>query len=335
MRAIYYTNKQLRPLLDPRPLSRVDGILRPLLPELVKIIKCKNYKKRTSLQIICFIVDLLELNDGTIACFTINGIYLMAYTNHNNSLEIIKSFPIKLSLSAGGKAIHCKEDLILDDLGFECIRVFDRNFKQIQTIQQNFNSLLKVSENSFICQNYNSIMLYSKKRDFEEYRIKYEFSFKTYGPIGFTMEYLPKQKLLLHGFKKVIHVYSEVNRDNNQILSGHNDEISSITRIGDEKFASCSKYGEIKFWCIDDINSIKCTETITGQVKGNLTLQFLDQDFMITKCKSEMKIWSSSNNACIRTFNENSGIRRLIITKNKMIVTATTDHKVNVWKVSN
>ena len=44
------------------------------------------------------VLDLLELNDGTIACFTITGIYVMIKI-HNNSLEITKSFPIALSPS--------------------------------------------------------------------------------------------------------------------------------------------------------------------------------------------------------------------------------------------
>lgn len=338
-RSIYYSNKKLRPLLDPRPLSRVEGILRPILPELVDQIHL-NFKKNTSLQMDSFIIDLLQLNDGKFVCFTVTGINLIEYNTHNNSLEIKKNFPIILLPSLSKKSIQCNDDIILIDDNTGRIRVFDKNLVEIQIIQRydisTKNSVVKLSENSFIYQDNSYDRLYSKEED-NMYKLKteYEDRFKySFGSCGYTMEYLPRQKLFLLFNKNVIKVNSGINQPkNHKKLTYHNDEISCITVIDDVKFATCSKDGEIKFWSIDEQNIINSTETIMGLQKGNLTLHLLDQDYMITKCRSEMKIWSKSNNKCIKTFNENSGIRRLISSKNNIILTATTDNKINVWKI--
>jgi WD40 repeat protein len=109
--------------------------------------------------------------------------------------------------------------------------------------------------------------------------------------------------------------------------------------INDETFASGNP-GEIKIWSIKDYSKTElifsCIKSINAHEESmhGISLHLLGNDLMVSESgEDEFIIWDVKKYKCIKTYKEDSYIKRLIVTKNCDIITATYDNKVNLWKI--
>jgi WD40 repeat protein len=134
---------------------------------------------------------------------------------------------------------------------------------------------------------------------------------------------------------KTINVLNLLKEKSIKTLNGHSNDVTSLTFLNDETFASgCFK--EIKIWSIK--GNIECIKTIDAHDSNGygIVLNSLGNDFIVSRASEgcEFKIWDVKSYECLKTYNEDSAINRLIVTKNQDIITETKDMKVNVWKIS-
>jgi hypothetical protein len=55
---------------------------------------------------------------------------------------------------------------------------------------------------------------------------------------------------------------------------------------------------------------------------------------MVSRANDEFTIWDAKTYECLKTYKEDSDIRKFIVTKNKNIITTKKDMKVSVWEIS-
>jgi hypothetical protein len=131
-RTIYWINKKLRPLLPDSPIR----------------INIDRLKKYPSYQLDERLCGILELNDGTFACWATEGMKLLKISGDSLELELIKSFPFKakgwtLPIKQKNENIIFRSDKELTICDKEFVLI--EKFKESNWIQ----SLCKLSELSF------------------------------------------------------------------------------------------------------------------------------------------------------------------------------------------
>jgi WD40 repeat protein len=294
----------------------------------------KNYKKCSSYKLDNQLRGILELNDGTISCFTDKEIKLFKNTG-NNSFELIKSFPLKIDYWTS--PIQLENGNIIFRSGWNELTHCNKDFKVIETYKEYeyIRTLCKISKLSYAIGLPNGIIkIYSRNEKTQKYDIYKEYKYHSYRV--YSLLYLPKQNFLLSGLhNRTINVLSLSEGWSIKKLTDHNSPVFSLISLNDETFASGSFDGVIKIWFIKGDTSIECITTIKAHEENiyGIDLNVLGNEFIISRSGIEFKIWNVSTHECIKTFYEDSLIDRLIVTKNQNIITATEDNKVNMWKI--
>jgi hypothetical protein len=316
-RTIYWMNKKLRPLLPDSPLKIIKYSIK----------KCSSYKFEDYLN------GILELNSGNISCFTTEGIKLLKL--RGNKLILIESFPLKTSDNTS--AIQQGNGNIIYISGYN-LTILDENFNLIEKYEESswIRSLCSISDHSFaIGLSDGRIKIYSKINS-----TKYHFKeYKYHSSNVWSLLYLPKQNYLLSGSYETMNVLNLSDEKSIKKLTDRNHWFTSIILPHDETFASSSKR-EIKIWSFKKESDFSieciCKKTIDDddeeQSYDSISLHLFTNDFLVSRSNDEFKIWDLKNYECLKTYFEDSFIERLIVTKNKSIITVTKN-EVNVWKI--
>jgi WD40 repeat protein len=321
-RTIYWSNKKLR----------------ELLPNSALIININSLKKCSTFHSDGDVLNLLELTDGNIACWTKQGISLLKYIN-TECLELVKKFPFQ-SVDNTHPIQH--NDNIIYTFCHE-LKICDKEFNIIEIFNESSNiySLCNISKFSFAFGLANGkIKIYTRNPDTHKYKVK-EYKLDTTHIM--SLLYLPKLHFLLYGsIDGSIKVLCLSNGNVVQKLRGHTICTSSLVSINDITFASGSRNGEIKIWSIVDKSFFKLIKRIKAHQKSkfyNLHIQPLGKDFIVSKSDhtnkngKEFKIWDLKTYKYINRYKEDSNIQNLIVTKNKNIITVL-NNKLNIWKIS-
>jgi WD40 repeat protein len=290
----------------------------------------QNFKKCSSLKFNHDINGLLELCDGSFPCWTKNEIKLLKLDG--DKLELIKSFYINTFDSWIFPIKQKKGNIIFKGSSKE-LTICDKDFNVIKRYEKssNIKSLCSISNLSFaIGLEDGTLKIYLINSNTQEHVF---YQFNKHSKAIWSLLYLPKQNYLLSGsWDKTINVTCLSERKLIKTLTGHSDWVSSLISLNDETFASGSE-GEIKIWSIkEEIQFIKTIKAYEGICWG-VFLNLLGNDFMISRIGDcEFKIWDLKNYECLKTYEEDSRIRELIVTKNNKIITVTEDNKLNVWR---
>jgi WD40 repeat protein len=290
-----------------------------------------NFNKSSSYELDGDFRNLLELSDGTIPCWTTEGIKLLKFEGHN--LETIKNFPGIFSYFLADP-IQQNENIIYQT-GPNQLTITDKNLEVIECLKESMwiESLCIISDVSFaIGLSDGQIKIYSRNSDTQKYEVVKEYQYHSDGVI--SLVYLPKQDYLVSGSRdKTINVLNLCEGKSVKTLTGHNDYVYSLISINDETFASGSWDGEIKVWSINA--EIECVKTIKAHeyCGYRIYLYLLTDDFMISRLGNEFIIWDVKTYECLKNYKDDSVIQGLIITKNQNIITGTDVRKVNVWQI--
>jgi WD40 repeat protein len=314
---------------DQRFIYWLSKDLRKLLPDSSLRININSLKKCCSYQFDDTLYGLLELNEGPISCWGNKKIGLLKF--NKKSLEMTKSFPSKSNCDA--PPIQQENGNIIYGRGNE-LTICDNNFNLIESIKESnlIITLCNISELSFAIGLWDrTIKIYSSNSNTQKYEVK-EYKYHSYAVKSFL--YLRKYKYLLSGSAdKTINVLNLSVEKSIKTLTGHSSYVTSLISLSDETFASGSK-GEIKIWSIKaDKADIECIRSINAYVNGYISLHLLGNDIMVSRSGDEFKIWDVKNYECLNTYKEDSYIRRMIVTKNQNIITATNDNSVNIWQI--
>ena len=93
----------------------------------------------------------------------------------------------------------------------------------------------------------------------------------------------------------------EINRNdcnNIKTLKGHTDTVCIIIKLKNGKLCSCSKDKTIKIW--DDIN-YQCITTLSGQVKGVLSVKEVSDYLIFADTDKNLKIWDKNSFEYVET----------------------------------
>jgi WD40 repeat protein len=319
---------------DQKTIYWMNKKLRKLLPDSALKINIDNFRKCCSYTFKRITRSLLELNDGTIACFTLKNLKLLKITNDNN-LEKIKTLPFQCYYKACPLMFENGEIIFVSEM--KELTFLNKDFNLIEKYKESDDIYLlcKISEQSFaVAIRDGKIKIYSKNQITQKYE-KYEI-FNCHPNRVFSLLYLPKPNYLLSSSEdETINVFSLSEGKSIQTLTDHNHTVYSLISLSDTTFASASHDDEIKFWSIKEDNSIECIRTLEAYKESShyFYLNNFGSDVMVSRLKSEFSIWDVNTYECIKTYKENSYIESLIVTKDQKIVTATNDNKVNLWKV--
>jgi WD40 repeat protein len=287
----------------------------------------KNFNKCSSYQFDGDFMGILELKDGTISCFTKAGINLLKL--NGDTFKLIKTFPLISKIWAFPKQLR-NENIIYVNCSEE-FTICDKDFNLIETLKESNEiwSLCNISEVSFAVGLANgSIKIYSKNSHTQKYERTKEY--KPHSRTVYALLYLPKQNYLVSGsIDETIKVLSLPEGNLIQTLTGHSGEVTSIIFINDETFASGS-FGEIKIWSIKE--NIQCIKTRNSEKKHYVYLRLLGNDFIVSRCLNEFKIWDVENYECVKTFEEEKPIKGMTVTGDNSIITGLDNKKVNLWK---
>jgi WD40 repeat protein len=322
---------------DQRTIYWLNKKLRNLLPDSALKMNIDNFKKFSSYQLESQLMGILELSDGTIACWTMKDIKLL-YINHNNNLEIIKSLPIHMKSYCESYPIQFENGDIMFISDDKEITQCEKGFNLIETYEEfeNISSLCKISELSFAIGMINGkVKIYTRNENTKKFEMYKDYQCHSKGV--YCLLYLPKQNYLLSGSgtgDKTINVLSLSEGKSIQTLTGHTKWATSLISLNDKTFASGSRNGVIKIWSIKEDSTIECISTIKSPENryNSILLQNLSKEFMVSMSGIELKIWDVKTYECINTFIEDSLIRFNVCTKNLDILSITDDKKVNLWK---
>lgn len=341
---IYWLNKKLRPLLPDSPVAI----------NILKLNKTCSYKFDST---IYGLLELQDLQGETLKCWITNGIRLLKFNRYSlgkksflntlksyfksnvspTHLELIRSVPMQ---TEGWTYSIQQENGNMIFGSYIFLRIFDKNFKLIENFEESNNiyALCNISDLTFAVALVDGIIkIYSKNLHTQKYEVK-EYKFHSFRI--WSLIYLPKFDYLLSGsYDLTIHVFSLSQEKSIARLRGHSRGVYSLIALTEDMFASGS-YSEIKIWSIEEDASIECIYTIiTHENLDCISLHLLGSNYMISSACNEFKIWSVKNwddletLECLKTYNEDSNIKKLIVTKNGNIITSTSDKKVNVWQL--
>lgn len=301
----------------------------------------KNFKKVISHKMKGSIYRLLELIDGSLACWTReSGIKFLNI--NKEKVEVTKY--LNFQNATLSDLIQQNNSQIIFTLNNE-IKICNKAFKELQSICCNSkitaicnitdlsfaigqeNGHISIYSNYFIPNsNYNSILCSGNCKSGNESSV-------------LSLLYLKKQNLLLSGhgdFKiNIKHFYLSDNEYRYpNCLTGHTYVVHSMVSINDETFASCSLDGLIKIWSIKQ-GIIECIKDIQNhQLIFNIdTFLHSFENMLIIQSQDEFRILDSENFECIQIFKEESHIMFMIFTKNKDIIIGTENKKINIWKI--
>jgi WD40 repeat protein len=318
---------------DQRTIYWMNKKLRNILPDSALTINMNSLRKYSSYQLDSKPRGVLELSDGTISCYTEEGIKLLKI-NNNNKLELIKTLPIECYYNTH-PVLFENEDIIFIS-GWSELRICNKDFNLIETYKESngIMSLCNISELSFAVGMYGGIIkVYTRNGNTQKYEVK---EYECHSRYVLSLLYLPKQNYLLSGsFNSTINVLSLSEGKSIEKLYGPNNTVTSLLSLNDETFACGSYEGVIKIWSIKADTSIECIRTLEapeGRLYG-IYLNLLGNDLMLSRSRCECKIWDVKTYKCIKTFYEDSFINKMIVTKNQNIITETQDNKVNMWKI--
>jgi WD40 repeat protein len=290
----------------------------------------QNFKRCFSFKFIDEINGLLELCDGTIPCWTKKEIKLLKLDEDN--LELIKSFNVNNADRWIFPIEQKKGDIIFKGSPKE-LTICDKKFKEISRFKESsvIKSLCNISNVSFaIGFEDGSLKIYLINSNTQEHVF---YQYNNHSKAVLSLLFIPKQNYLLSGSSdKTINIMCLSKRKLIKTLFAHSEWVSSLLSLNDETFASGSE-GEIKIWSIkEDIQCIKTIIAYEGICWG-VYLNLLGNDFMISRIGDhEFKIWDLKTYQCLKTYEEDSRIRELIVTKNNEIITITESNEVNVWR---
>lgn len=319
-------------ILDQRNIYWYNKYLRKLLPDSPMKINLHTLKKKFSYVFNIKILGLLELNDGFISCWTSEKLELLNFNLKINCLELSLSLPVRC-LNGETKPIQqINGNLIYGDGNILIIR--DKDFNLIERFREStfISSICSISEISFAIGLIDkTAKIYTKNLDTNKYEIE-EFIYHS-NPVTCLL-YIPEYDYLLTGSNDTtINVLDLSTHKIIKKLTDHTGYVSSLLLLKSQSFASCCRKGEIKIWSITP--EIKCIKTIFAHenCEKNIFINLLEKDLIISRSSEIIKIWDLKNYNCLQTYKEDSSIRRLIITKNDNIITATNDDKVNIWQI--
>jgi WD40 repeat protein len=124
--------------------------------------------------------------------------------------------------------------------------------------------------------------------------------------------YLPKQNYILSGsYDYSISVISLYEAKIIKKLSYHNNIISSLVCLDDERFAS-SCLEVIKIWSLN--SDIESTKTIKAHEECGeyIVLKSLSNDFIISYAGDEFRVWHAKNYECLKIYKEDKTICTII-----------------------
>lgn len=328
--------------------------LNPPTPSPIKI---KSVNKCTSYNLDGNVEGMLELNNGTIACWTKKKIHLLRYDINDNTVELIRCIALKSDLRYSTSVpIHSNEHIVFTD-GHGELRIFDKDLKLIGTFSESstVSSLCSISSKSCSIEGFavgfdnRTIKIYTKK----ENSIKYKFykELKHHFCSVYCLLYLPKFDILISGSRdKTINILNLSEKgQKSTILTDHLEMVTGLISLCNDNFASGSNDGTVKIWSIVKdttnfggfANSVnfccKCIKTVTAYWRFyHVFLNNLGNDFMVTRQYStgEFSIWNVKTYESLFTCKESTDIKRLIVTRNNSyIFTGTDNKKLNIWKI--
>jgi hypothetical protein len=304
-KTIYWLNKKLRNLLPDSPLTiNIDNLR-----------KCWSYKIDSEP------FRFLELNDGTIACFTKKEINLFQITNNNN-LELIKTLPIESYSIRCPPILFENGEIIFQSTDKDLTRL-DKDFNFIESYKEpHITSFCKISESSFAVGSLFRIKIYSKNQNTQKndtYK-KYEYYLQSV----YSIIYLPINNCLLIGALKYIHVLSLSEGKTIKTFYNKKGCITSLVSLNDEIFANFG-FREIKIFSIKADTSIECIKTISKPKGMDRTIlkQHVNNFMVVNSSKYEFAILDLKSYEFLKTYKEDSRIETLIVTKNNNIIIAT------------
>lgn len=331
---------------DQKKLYWNNKKLRALLPDSALKINMENCKKKSSYALKSKASGILELIDGTIACWTREDIKIFKITELNCELKLIKK---NLFESIYFYALPIQQqngNFIFKSSNNELV-ICDKEFNIIQKLKENcgvvtiYNFTYDLQPFSFaIGLSDGTIKMFSMNHETSK---KYELLL-TYKNHSFEVEsllYLPKLHYLLSGSSDhKINVFCLSKNLSIKCLKNHCYTVNSLIYLNESTFASAS-WGDFKIWSILPDTSFVCINTIFSHQNGDYGthLNTLGNEYMISRRFNgedfaEFKIWFWKTYDCIKTCKENSSIRELIVTKNYHIITVTKNKNVNLWKIA-
>lgn len=339
---------------DQRKIYWSSKKLRALLPDSALSINIRSFKKQSSYKMNQYGSKILELNDGTIACWTGDFIHILCINNKNNynstpRLELLKSFSYRtFCLNSSARPIKQNEHIIFED-GINKLKVCDLDFNLIENLEEykSICALCNISESLFaVGLSDGTIKIYSQQVENQKCTYKLKKLLSIHNTNVLCLLYIPEHDVLLSSSDTKLVVTnigigngSNCMHESLRILKDHKGCISSIICLNSPNFASASADGEIKFWKFEETNrdNLMCIRTIKAYDEEKfVNLNILANEFMVSfqNFSYEFKIWNVKTYECLKTFSEKSEINRLIVTKNNVIIIGTKQqYKLNPWKI--
>lgn len=293
----------------------------------------KNFGKRFSFELDQLIYGILELSDSTIACWTATDIKI--FKIKENSLELANRYPCKIESLA--HPIENEGNIIYVNSNNE-FTILDKHFNILEQIKESYEifSICKISLISFAVGLSNgTVKKYSRNNFTKKYEVVKEYNQDSKGIRSLLYNYI--QNCLISGSNDNIKIiYLNDIEKPIRTLPDQSEYVSSLITLNDKTFASGNTDGQIKIWSTKENSNFELLKSIQAHEKnGNpLILNLLENDYMISIINDKLfKIWDLETFECLKTFQEDSVILGLMVTKNQNIITTTQDKKINLWKI--
>jgi hypothetical protein len=153
-----------------------------------------NFKKSCSSKL-DNIFTILELNNGSIACWSHEKIDILNFKKNSLELELTKTYPQGSGVYLIPPIQQCNENIIY--VSWSDLTICDKEFNLIENFEENdfISSLCYISELSFAIGLKNGIIkIYSRNLDNKKYEITKEYKYHSSGV--YSLLYLPKQNYL-------------------------------------------------------------------------------------------------------------------------------------------
>lgn len=300
----------------------------------------KKLNKLCSFKLENTCMGILELAEGTLACWTSGSINMIKFNPNNQSLETVKTLPFKTPKGWGFISPIQVEDKIVFTNGRKEIRIWDKDFNLTQSIRESniIYSLCSISPSSFaVGVEKGPVKIYSRNVDTKIFQLDKEF--KDHSDNVYCVLYVNKHDFLLSGSSdKTINVFKLTEGKSIKKITEHNKSVFSLISIDEDTFANSSFDGIIKIWFINADSTIECVNIIQAYNEdSSVYIKLLANDLIMSYLidKNEFKILNLKTNK-EKNYTDDSGIIRMIVTKNNsfLFITYTSDKKLNVWRIS-
>lgn len=330
-------------LCDQRKIYWSNKKLRSLLPDTALKININSLKKRNSYLLDEDVYGLLEMNDGSIACWMRKEIRLFKLNNSNN-LEFVNNFPFGYTYYGSTFYPIKHNGHIIFTNGLYELRKWDMKFNLVLNFEEDSNicSLCNISYFSFAAGFSNGcIKIYSLDKITQKYIVVNKYNCHESRCKIYSLFYLPIHDLLLScSIPSIIHVFNipQGNHGKSIEMKNMNEYVTSLLLINNQTLVSASSDGEINLWSINEdlsficLKSVKCNDNFGNWVSiyllGNDLLLSMEYD------KNVFSIFELKTFRNLDNFKENSGIKKILVTKNNTIITKNIlSEKLNIWKI--